>query len=59
VPVDNSILFMDALRRAKRPVEAHLFQEGNHAFGVGVPGTPSAQWIVLLSTWLQRMNLRL
>jgi dipeptidyl aminopeptidase/acylaminoacyl peptidase len=59
VPVDNSILFMDALRRAKRPVEAHLFQEGNHAFGVGVPGTPSAQWIVLLSTWLQRMDLRL
>ena len=58
VPVDHSLRLMDAMRRAKRPVEAHLFQEGNHAFGVGVPGTPSAQWIVLLSIWLQRIDRR-
>lgn len=56
VPVENSLLFLDAMRKAKRPVEAHIFQEGNHAFGIGRPGTPSADWIALYSTWLQRLN---
>jgi acetyl esterase/lipase len=57
VPVENSLLFLDAMRKAKRPVEAHIFQEGNHAFGIGRPGTPSADWIALYSTWLQRLNV--
>jgi acetyl esterase/lipase len=55
VPVENSLWFVDAMRRAKRPVEAHLFQEGQHAFGVGRPGTPSASWIDLYVTWLRRL----
>lgn len=55
VPVDNSLLLMNAMRSAKRPVEAHILQEGGHAFGVGRPGTPSAQWIPLFSAWLQRL----
>ena len=54
VPVDNSLWFTAAMRSAQRPVEAHLFQEGRHAFGVGRPGTPSASWIDLFVTWLQR-----
>jgi dipeptidyl aminopeptidase/acylaminoacyl peptidase len=54
VPVDNSLLLMTALREAKRPVEAHLFQEGRHAFGVGRPGTPSALWPDLFHRWLAR-----
>ncbi len=55
VPVEHSLGFMDAMRRANRPVEAHLFQEGQHAFGVGRPGTPSASWIDLHATWLRRL----
>jgi acetyl esterase/lipase len=55
VPVDNSLLLMNAMRAAGRPVEAHLLQEGGHAFGVGRAGTPSAQWIALFSAWLQRL----
>jgi acetyl esterase/lipase len=54
VPIDNSLRMLDAMRQAKRPVEAHLLQEGGHAFGVGRPGTPSAQWIDLLCAWLDR-----
>jgi acetyl esterase/lipase len=57
VPVENSLLFLDAMRKAKRPVEAHVFQEGKHAFGVGRPGTPSAHWIELVSIWLQRLTI--
>ena len=54
VPIDNSLRMMDAMRAARRPVEAHLLQEGGHAFGIGRPGTPSAHWIELLASWLQR-----
>jgi acetyl esterase/lipase len=55
VPVENSLRFVNAMHAAKRPVEAHLLQEGGHAFGVGLPGTPSAQWPTLYAAWLQRL----
>lgn len=56
VPVENSLRMLDAMRAARRPVEAHLLQEGGHAFGIGRPGTPSAQWIDLLCAWLERIS---
>jgi acetyl esterase/lipase len=56
VPVENSLRFMNAMRAAKRPVEAHLLQEGGHAFGVGRPRTPSESWTSLFSTWLGRLD---
>ena len=54
VPVENSLMMMSALRAARRPVEAHLFQQGGHAFGVGFPGTPTQEWITLFDLWLRR-----
>jgi len=56
VPVENSLRLMEALREAKRPVEAHLFQEGGHAFGVGYPGTSSGLWTDLFCAWLARLG---
>ncbi len=56
VPVENSLRMMSAMREAHRPVEAHFLQEGGHAFGVGYPGTPSAQWIDLFSAWIGRLG---
>jgi dipeptidyl aminopeptidase/acylaminoacyl peptidase len=56
VPVENTLALLDAMREAKRPVEAHLFQEGGHAFGLGRAGTPSAQWIDLMDAWLRRVT---
>jgi acetyl esterase/lipase len=56
VPVENSLRFMNAMRAAKRPVEAHLLQEGGHAFGIGLPGTPSESWVTLFSVWLHRQG---
>lgn len=55
VPVENSFLMLEALRAAGRPVEAHLLQEGGHAFGTGHEGTPSALWIDLHVAWLGRL----
>ena len=56
VPVENSLRFMNAMRNAGRPVEAHLLQEGGHAFGVGHPGFPSEYWIALFCSWLRRVS---
>lgn len=56
VPVENSLRFMTAMRKTKRPVEAHLLQEGGHAFGVGRPHTSSGIWPSLFSSWLGRLG---
>ena len=37
VHIDNSLLWIDACRRAKVSVEAHLFAEGGHGFGLHLP----------------------
>jgi acetyl esterase/lipase len=58
VPVENSIRLMNAMRAARRPVEAHLLQEGRHAFGIGRPETPSAHWIELFDAWWRRLERR-
>jgi acetyl esterase/lipase len=55
VPADNSLLMAAAMRGARRPVEAHLFHEGRHAFGIGRPGTGSELWPDLFARWLERL----
>jgi acetyl esterase/lipase len=53
VPVINSILFYEALQKAKVPVEMHLFQHGPHGTGLA-QGYPDLRiWPDLLWTWLQ------
>lgn len=54
VPVENSVLLMEAMRANARPVEAHLLEEGGHAFGIGYPASPSAYWVELFDAWWQR-----
>lgn len=54
VPVENSLMMMTAMRAAQRPVEAHFFREGGHAFGTGFAGAPTQEWIPLLDLWLRR-----
>jgi acetyl esterase/lipase len=56
VPVANSLLMIEALRTAGRPVEAHLFEEGGHGFGLGAPGLPVSRWIELFADWIERQE---
>ncbi len=44
VPAENSVLFYLALRKAGVPAEMHIYEKGEHGFGLG-PGDP------VLSTW--------
>jgi len=45
VPVENGLGVLAAARRAKVPVEAHLFEEGGHGFGIRlIAGKPAERW---------------
>ena len=48
VDVDNSIVFFEALRRAGVPVEARLFQKGQHGFFL----IPRDRWQATIMDWL-------
>ena len=56
VPVTNSLDLLAAMRAAHRPVEAHLLQEGGHAFASGYAGSPTASWIGTFDAWLGRLR---
>jgi acetyl esterase/lipase/predicted GH43/DUF377 family glycosyl hydrolase len=51
VPVENSISYYTALKRAKVAAEMHLYENGGHGFGLGVPGA-SASWPKTCEKWL-------
>jgi dipeptidyl aminopeptidase/acylaminoacyl peptidase len=56
VPVSNSLNLLTAMRAADRPVEAHFFQEGGHAFASGYPNSPTSSWIAVFDAWLARLR---
>ena len=49
VPVENSLVFYAALRKAGVPAELHVYQTGPHGVGLA-PGNP------VLSTWKDRLT---
>lgn len=60
VPVENSMLFAMALRKAKVPFELHVFEKGQHGLGLGtgweghIKGEPAFEaWPKLCETWLR------
>lgn len=42
-----------AWKRAGRPVEFHLYQNGGHGFGLGNPGKTSTGWFPQFMLWLE------
>lgn len=51
VPVENSLMFVSALRGAGVPFELHLYERGPHGFGLG---TRNGVRDPVLSTWPDR-----
>ena len=51
VPVQNSIVFYDALQKHHVPAEMHIYQAGGHGFGLNNKTTKD-QWIERLRNWL-------
>jgi acetyl esterase/lipase len=53
VPVENSLAFFAALRKAKVPAELHVYQFGPHGVGLA-PGDPALSgWKTRLADWLR------
>lgn len=52
VPVENSLLFVEALRKAKVPFELHLYEHGPHGFGLAPTMPILASWTGRCTDWL-------
>ena len=60
VPMENSVAFAMALRKAKVPFELHIFEKGQHGLGLGtgwkghIDGEPTFEaWPRLCAAWLK------
>jgi acetyl esterase/lipase len=57
VPVDNSILFFQALTRAHVPAEMYLFERGGHGFGMRAGIGDASNWTKRAEEWLRDRKL--
>jgi acetyl esterase/lipase len=53
VAVENSLLFYQAMRRAKAPIEMHLYPRGPHGSGMSPSLGPTAEWPRLCELWMR------
>ena len=53
VPVENSLQFSAALRRAGVPFELHLYEKGGHGMGLPRPGNNAPAWDAACLAWLK------
>jgi acetyl esterase/lipase len=56
-PVENSIVYHAALRKARVPVELHLYVKGGHAFGLRLTSFPITEWPQLAEKWLGTIGI--
>ncbi len=57
VPVDNSLLFFSALRKAGVPAEMHVFAHGRHGVGLAPDDPALSQWPKLCASWMKGRGL--
>lgn len=53
VPVENSQMFADALRKHKVPFEMHLYEHGRHGVGLAKDDPALSTWPKMLENWLR------
>lgn len=56
VPVENSLMFYNNLRKHNVPCELHLFQKGGHGFGLAINKGRLAQWKGLCISWIKNIT---
>lgn len=56
VPVENSLMFVAALRRNHVPFELHVFEKGEHGYGLSNKSTPNGAWPDLCAAWLHGLK---
>ncbi len=53
VPVENTLMFAEALRRAAVPFSLHIYEKGSHGLGLGSPARPAPPWTDDMLYWLK------
>jgi acetyl esterase/lipase len=53
VPVENSVLFYSALRKAGVPAELHIYERGPHGVGLAPNDPVLSTWPARLADWLK------
>ena len=54
VPVENSIMFYQALKAKGVPAEMHIFEYGGHGFGLAPSDPTLGAWTTLCEAWIRR-----
>ncbi len=54
VPLENSLLFAAALRKAGVPYEMHIYEKGRHGVGLARDNDSLKSWPGLLADWLRK-----
>jgi acetyl esterase/lipase len=55
-PVENSLVYYAALRKADVPAEIHVYAKGGHAFGLRRTESPITRWPELVETWIETIT---
>jgi acetyl esterase/lipase len=56
-PVENSLVYYAALRKARVPVELHLYVKGGHAYGLRRTSFSTTEWPELVAKWLRTIGI--
>jgi len=57
VPVENSVFFYLAMRKAGVPAELHIYEHGNHGVGLAQNDPVLSSWPARLADWLRGRGL--
>jgi acetyl esterase/lipase len=57
VPVENSVMFYAALRKAGVPAELHIYENGPHGVGLAQTDEALSSWPARLADWLRGRGL--
>lgn len=56
VPVENSLLFFQAMKDKGVPGALHVFPSGGHGFGLGIGKGLAESWTTLCADWIKRLH---
>jgi acetyl esterase/lipase len=56
-PVENTLVYYAALRKAGVSAEMHVYAKGGHAFGLRPTASPITRWPQLVEAWLQMIGV--
>jgi acetyl esterase/lipase len=57
VPVENSLMFYEALHAARVPAEMHIYADGRHGFGLAQDDPVLSSWVDRCEAWMASRKL--